>query len=444
MRYISLCMILPASLCIGAQTMSLDSCLALAHRHSAASSNAEIDVAVAQETKNQLFTKYFPQVQAMAMGFYSLNPMIDLGIDDIKNAGVRDILNMFYANYGAALGIDKSFTLLQHGTMAGVMAMQPVFVGGQIVNGNKLAQVGVEAARRQQQVVNRRIDADIEEAFWLVYGLEQKQSVLETVRSMLLSIGDDVRNAVEAGLAIANDQLQVEIRQNDVASKMLNVESGLRLAKWALCQSMGIQMTDSFDILAPEHFMAVMPSQRVEAEAVIERPELQLLQLNLQAEQLRKRIAIGEALPSLIVGAGYSYNNLLNKNAHNGTVFFTAKVPLTAWWETSSKIRQHDLLIRKAANQQSDYFEKMELETRRAWNELNEAYRQLGIIGRTVDNAKENLRISQLNYNAGLITLSEYLQSQSLYAQTLDQQSDARTRFLICEHKYQRLTEKSY
>ena len=425
-----------------AQTLSLDSCLSIAHSNSTKAKNAQIDLMIAQETKNQAFTKYFPQVQAVTGGFYSANPMVELGIDGIKSASVRDMLNLLYANYGVPLGVDKSVGYLQKGVLVGLVATQPVFTGGQIYHGNKLAQLGVEAAKEQQHISEHALDDEVEEAFWLVYSLEQKAQMLVTVQKMLETISDDVRNAVTAGLAVRNDLIKVEIQQNTIMSQMLNVESGTRLAKYALCQAIGILPTDSFNIDVPEFYAARLPNYKLESEAVIDRPEARLLKLNVEAEELRKRMSIGQAMPQILVGAGYSYNNLFNKNANNGTIFFTATVPLSAWWETSSKIRQHNLQIIKAENTQADFYEKMVLETRRQWNELNDAYRRLSIMKNTVDNAKENLRISQLNYNAGLITLSEYLQAQTLYSQALDQQSEAKTQYLIAQSRYNRLTQQ--
>ena len=438
-RTIYILILIISSLGINAQTLTLDSCLKIAHRHAIAAHDAEIDVQIAQEQKRQAFTKYFPQVQAMAVGFYNLNPMIDLGIDDISNKSTRDVVNMLYYNYGAALGFDRSVTYFQHGTVASLVATQPVFMGGRIYNGNQLAEVGVEAAKIQKNISNIQLDNDVEQAFWLVFSLEQKQQVVIQAAVLMEQLSADVKNAVDAGLAINNDKIKIQIEQNEIESKRVSLENGIRLAKWALCQTIGIEPSDSFNIDVPRQMMISMPSYINEEEAALVRPEYNLLELNLYAEKLKKRMAIGEALPSLVVGAGYSYNNLFQKNANNGSIFFTAVVPLTAWWETSHKIKQHNLQITKAENMRRDYFEKMELELRQAWNEVEQAARQLPIRQQTVQNAKENLRINQLNYNAGLITLSEYLQAQTLYTQALEQESEARTNLLFKISNYKRL-----
>ena len=49
-------------LSLSSQTLSLDSCFALARRNSYAIKTAKLDVEEAQEVKKQAFTKYFQQI----------------------------------------------------------------------------------------------------------------------------------------------------------------------------------------------------------------------------------------------------------------------------------------------------------------------------------------------------------------------------------------------
>ena len=60
-----------------------------------------------------------------------------------------------------------------------------------------------------------------------------------------------------------------------------------------------------------------------------------------------------------------------------------------------------------------------------AWNDVEEAYRQLDIAKRSIAQAEENLRICRNTYRAGTITMSDLLQAQLLYQQALDKRTDA-------------------
>ena len=56
--------------------------------------------------------------------------------------------------------------------MAGVQAMQPVFMGGQIINGNKLAAVGEDVARLRQQQSNDELRLTTESLYWKLVTLK--------------------------------------------------------------------------------------------------------------------------------------------------------------------------------------------------------------------------------------------------------------------------------
>ena len=129
---------LPLFTAVAVEPLTLDSCLEMARRNNPAVRKAELSVRKAEEVKAQALTKYFPQVQASAFGFHALHPLVDVGIDDIGDASVRDLLTTLYGNFGEALGLQNSLNLFQHGYLVGVTAVQPVFVGGKILAGHSL------------------------------------------------------------------------------------------------------------------------------------------------------------------------------------------------------------------------------------------------------------------------------------------------------------------
>ena len=202
-----------------AQSLTLDSCLSLARQNNPELRKSGLNIKRAEEVKAQAFTKYFPQIQGTAFGFHALHPIIEVGIDDIGNASLRDLLTTLYGNYGAALGLDNTLNLFEHGYWAGVTAVQPVFMGGKIIAGNPLAKVGVEAAKLQAEIVQREQMELVEQSYWLVYGLQEKQLIIDDATRLLDTLYQAVEAAVEAGLALPLDLTQPSKRMKpNVAS----------------------------------------------------------------------------------------------------------------------------------------------------------------------------------------------------------------------------------
>lgn len=66
-------------------------------------------------------------------------------------------------------------------------------------------------------------------------------------------------------------------------------------------------------------------------QAVMNRTETRLLDLNVRAAKLKKRISFGEQLPSLGFGGGYLYNDLLGKSNNSGIIYASVSIPISGW-----------------------------------------------------------------------------------------------------------------
>lgn len=421
--------------------LTLDSCKALALQNNLEIKNAALDVEAAQEVKKQAFTKYFPNVSAMAGGYYAAKPLFEYGIDDINNANARQWLHNLYYEYGAAVGLPDRISLCENGVMTGAMVIQPVYMGGQIVNGNRLAKVGVEAAELQVQLTEDRILQQVEEYYWLIISLQEKLKTLQQAQMFLDTLKRDVTVAAEAGLVSKNDPLKVKIKWNEVYYNREKVWNGIRLATDALGQMIGhyqgiIILTDTIGDIA--EWQARWTDL---GRAVLGRKEAQLLDLQVDAEKLKKKMTMGETLPHLTVGGTASYGNLVFDHfTANALAFATLQVPLTSWWETSHKLKQHDILIQKAENERADLLQKMYLEVMQAWNNVGDAYSQYQLTGMSLQDAEANLRDVKADYDAGLVPVSDLLEAQTLYMQAQNERTDALIDLKIKAERYNTLT----
>lgn len=434
---ILLCILIGAANSIWGQALSLDSCLRLAEQNNYTLANATLSIEKAQQVRAEARTKYFPQVNLIGMGFHALQPMIQIGVDDVPNAAARDMLNALYTNYGAALGLDKTLGFMQHGVVATVAAVQPIYMGGKIVAGNKLAQVGIDAERLQADIQRRDLLLSVEESYWLVVNLESKRQTVLSVTALLDTLHTMVGSAVRAGLALQNDLLMVEMRQDELSAQALQLSNGIVLARRALCQSIGMPYSDTLRL--SDTVLTCLPdTQRL--PAVTHRPETELLSLQVQAEQLKRRMTLADALPQMALGGVYGYMNYAapfsqdayhqfsatnQKKYLNGFLGVMVRVPLTDWWTVGHQLKAHDIAIRQAQLQQKDLGEKMLLQEQQAYDHMVESAALITQYEHSLQHAQENLRLARVNYNAGMLTISDLLQAQSLLLQAQNNLTDA-------------------
>ena len=385
--------------------------------------SAELSIEAAREQRKEAFTKYFPNISGTGLWFNANRGMakMEMNPSEMIPAEMGAMLSqMLPAQALAALANPVSMTMMKKGTIGSLMAVQPVFAGGQIVNGNKLAKVGEDVSRLQLQLSENEVEEKVEQYYWQLVSLQEKTKTLDAVDTLLANIYKDVDVAVRAGVAMRNDLLQVQLRQNDIESQRLKLENGISIVRLLLAQYCGLRDT-TFTLLTP-------PQQGMEIAAegtIAQLPEYQLLEKQVEATGLQKKMAVGQNLPTVAVGAGYNYHNLMDNDRTFGMVFATVSVPITDWWGGSHAIKRKKIEHQKAIEQLEDNAQLLQIRMQNAWNGVQESYRQLQLSQRGIEQAEENLRLNRDYYRAGTSRMADLLEAQLLYQQACDKHTDA-------------------
>ena len=145
----------------------------------------------------------------------------------------------------------------------------------------------------------------------------------------------------------------------------------------------------------------------------------------MRATDLQHKMEVGKNLPSVGVGAGYNYHNLLDNNHTFGMIFATVSVPISDWWGGSHAIKRKKIEHEKAQEQLADNSQLLMIRMQKAQNDVEEARQQLDIAQRSIEQAEENLRLNRNFYQAGTSKMSDLLEAQLLYQQARDKQTDA-------------------
>ena len=421
--------------------LSVQDCIEMALENNIDLKNSQLDINKAKATKNEARAEYFPTVTAQAVAFDALNPMLTFGIEDIDNAQLRQILYSLYAEYGANMGLDKEYSFIQNGVMLNAMATEPVYAGGRIRNGNKLAQLGIEAAEYQSKVKEDEVRLQTETLYWQIVSLQEKVATLDQLDRLLDTLDKDLSGAIEAGLAMPTDQYKLRVKQNESQLNRKKLTDGITLLKMALAQYIGAD--DQTMILTDTLGLETEPTAYYQTanKAVAQRNESHLLDLSLQAEQLKKKMTLGEALPSLVVGGSVNYHTVMENTKPNALVFAMLQVPITDWHKTSFRLKKHNLDAEMAENTRRDLTEKMQLQTNQAWFNLEQSWLRISMAETALRDAEANLKVTEDYYEAGLVALSDLLEAQTLLKQSRDELTDSRVEYRINLVTYRQLTK---
>ena len=417
-QIIGFCLFLMVSVSGSAQqAYSLAQCKKLALENNARMKNARLEVSSARQTKEEAFTNFFPSLSASALGYNANQPLVE-------------------ANLGG-----MPLALLKNGIVGDITVTQPLFAGGQIVNGNKLAQLGVEVSRFKQEQSEKEVLLTTEVYYWQIISLNEKLKTLAIVEQLVNSLYKDVDAAVKAGVKNRNDLLQVQLRKNSVASDRLQLENGLKLSRMLLGQYVGLK-ADSLSI-EPISFDEPASPEKLRTDhgaALLTTPEYQLLAKNVEANRLQQKITVGKYLPTVGVGASYMYDDLMDKDNTTAMVFAKVSVPLSDWWGGSHAIKKQKFQTMMAQNEQRNNSDLLLIQMQKLWNDVEESYKQVKLAEESVVTATENVRLNTNYYQAGTTTLSDLLDSQLLLQQSRNQHTDAYTQYLIKQTQYLQAT----
>lgn len=392
--------------------------------------NAQLGIEAAQQQRKEAFTKYFPSVSAAGVWFNATKDMAKMTVNPgemLSPQAVQDLAEVLPASALAALATPTSITMLRKGVIGTVSAIQPVFAGGQIVNGNRLAKVGEDVSKIQLELSENEVEKTAEQYFWQLASVQEKLKTILAAEQLLGDIHNDVDVAVRAGVAMPNDMLQVQLRENEIASQKLKIENAITLVRMLLGQYCGLTHDTAFEIVVPDMNQPenILPTSIEEGQEVKLLPEYQLLDKQVEAAKLQRKLAVGQNLPSVGVGVGYNYHNLLDNDRSFGLVFATVNIPISDWWGGSHAIKRKKIEVQKAEEQLEDNTQLLQIRMQNAWNGVQESYQQLLLAQRSIEQAQENLRLNRNYYNAGTSKMSDLLQAQLLFQQAQDKRTDA-------------------
>jgi multidrug efflux pump subunit AcrB/outer membrane protein TolC len=423
-----LCLALPAA----ASAQAADAPLTLARaRELARATSAEVRGAEAErdaavQTRAAAFTAWFPQVSASLAAAQARSPLVDATMPG-GNLPVLDPATGQPTGQVAFLPSSR-FRLGQRVEDWSITAVQPLFAGGRIVEGSRLAEVGVRAAEEQAAVARRDAALAAEEKYWLLVSLGQRERTLTAYEGLLAALGQQAADAVRAGLATRGDLLAVQLERRKAAVDRLKLESGRRLAARDLRRHLGLPDGEALALAdAAPPVPEEPPAPLAPPPDGSRRPELRLLEQAAEAERLKRRLALGEGLPSVAAGgmAGRMYVSGTGANDY-ALVFLRVSVPITGLWKAVHEEEAAAARQRAARIRLEDGHTLLALDAARCRDALQVAWEGARAADTGVERAEQDVAEKRDQHASGLVTLADLLEAQVKLHQAEDRRIEAR------------------
>lgn len=430
-KIMTIVLLLGATITTYAQTpvrLSLDECLEAGGENASMVRNSILDLEYAKAQKSEAFTYYFPTVNASALGFHLSKPLITIDAGDLL--GGSDMANNLlwqFETFAQMNGLNTSYSFIRNGFSAGLSLMQPLYAGGKIVNSNRLALLGVQAAELKQSTASRDNNLEIEQKYWTIVSLQDKLETIENGFELLDTLQKDVDAAYRAGLAIERNLLELRQEYNSLKAQRSKLLSGIRLAKMDLFNMVGIRYTvvrmpseetvpNIDDIVLSDDLPYLLEPSNYYYDpenALASMSESKLLELSVKSHELQKKIIRADAMPQIGIGATYGYGRLVGVPKLSGGVFASIRIPLSDWGKVSHRMKQEEALKQKAINDREYLESQLILQSRQLWENVISSWDMLEIAEDELELKRIILHQVEMDHEAGMATLTDVLSAQN-------------------------------
>lgn len=432
--------------CMHAQRMlTLEEC-----RNLAIQNNKELQISgekikMADNEKKAAFTKYFPQLSAN--GAYMWNQkdinLLDMGaLSSSLSSSLGGLAQLPMIQHLMSGVNDMQHLDVQNIWVGNVSLVQPVFMGGKIVNYNQITKFAKQLAESMNNLQLQDLIYKTDETYWQVISLVNKKKLADAYVDLLRKMDSDVTAMIYEGVATEADGLSVKVKLNEAEMAQTKVENGLALTRMLLAQICGLSLEE--DLSLADEKLDNFPVETTQAsadlnEAFMNRNELRSLDLTTKIYKRKERIALAEMLPNVALAANYFvtnpnvFNGFKNDFAGMFNVGVMVKVPLSGWWEGTYRRNSAKAETRIKTLEWQDAREKIELQVNQSVYKVNEAGKKLIASSRNMENAEENLRRANFGFEEGVIPALNLMEAQTAWVSARSSLIDAQIEVKLTE-----------
>lgn len=432
--------------CMHAQRMlTLEEC-----RNLAIQNNKELQISgekikMADNEKKAAFTKYFPQLSAN--GAYMWNQkdinLLDMGaLSSSLSSSLGGLAQLPMIQHLMSGVNDMQHLDVQNIWVGNVSLVQPVFMGGTIVNYNQITKFAKQLAESMNNLQLQDLIYKTDETYWQVISLVNKKKLADAYVDLLRKMDSDVTAMIYEGVATEADGLSVKVKLNEAEMAQTKVENGLALTRMLLAQICGLSLEE--DLSLADEKLDNFPVETTQAsadlnEAFMNRNELRSLDLATKIYKRKERIALAEMLPNVALAANYFvtnpnvFNGFKNDFAGMFNVGVMVKVPLSGWWEGIYRRNSAKAETRIKTLEWQDAREKIELQVNQSVYKVNEAGKKLIASSRNMENAEENLRRANFGFEEGVIPALNLMEAQTAWVSARSSLIDAQIEVKLTE-----------
>ncbi|RZL46860.1 MAG: TolC family protein [Pedobacter sp.] len=326
---------------------------------------------------------------------------------------------------------------------AGVQLSQQLF-NQQVFTGLQAARSSEEYYNLTSQLTEEQIIELVANNYYQILVNRQQLNVVDNNIKNVKVIEKIIANQYQNGLAKKIDVDRIKVNLTNLETQREQTLNAITQLENQLKFSMGMSVNNQIVLPATELTEVTQLPQFADSITLANRTEIKLLNNTDKLLALQRKAYVAEYYPTLALTGNYTYSSqsngfdFLSSNASaigfgSSAIGLTLRVPIFNGFLTRSKIRQADVEISKAKEDRKETTNSLNLAYENAKIQLRNSLNTINAQKKNAELAQEIYKSTQNNYNNGLASLTDLLDTETSLTEAQNSYTQALLNYKIAE-----------
>jgi outer membrane protein len=305
---------------------------------------------------------------------------------------------------------------------------QPIFTGFALFNQYKIASLGLDVAEFREKITRQNVILDAKNAYFSVLKTQKLMDVANDTVRQIAAQKEVAENMYQVGMSPLNDLLQSQVQLANAKQRLITAQNTMEIAKSQFNTLLRKPVNSPVviaDILDYEPFDYDINYCLTQAEK--NRLEIQVADIEVKIAEKDYQLSQRNYYPSVnLTGTWTRRGTDWDVNGGEGIsdqdfwdIRATATWDFWQWGRTAYGVKEKLSRLSQAQSRKEEIIDNINLEVKQAYLRTIESENNITTIEKAVEQARENLRITEERYKEQVSTTTDVLVAQTLLTDTM-------------------------
>jgi outer membrane protein len=304
---------------------------------------------------------------------------------------------------------------------------QPIFTGFALINQYKIADLGLDLAKISADLKRQDVILDTKNAYFQILKAKKLVEVAEQTVVQIKAQKEVSENFYQVGMSPLNDLLQSQVRLANARQALITAQNNLEIAEaqfnTILRRSVNqpVVLEDILDFVSFDKDIQFCLNA-----ARSSRLEIQIADLTVDLAEREVDLTERDFFPKVNLQGNYARRgedwDVAGGEAIGDSAFWNIQATATwefwQWGRTVYGRKEKLSRLSQAKYSKTDTLDKIDLEVKQAFLRIQESEKNILTIEKAIEQANENLRITEEQYKEQVATQTDVLVAQTLLTET--------------------------